>query len=96
MEDEIMQKAIEIAKVAVQAGEQHERNFKRIFIALIVSILVNVFLCCAFLWYESQFIYVTEPATTETVTEETVTISQENSDGSNIYQEAEVINNKGE
>lgn len=52
-ENEILEKAIAIAKVAVQAGEQHDRNFKRLWMALICSILVNLALVGIFLWYES-------------------------------------------
>ena len=98
MEEEILQKAIEIAKVAVQAGEQHERNFKRLWVALIISILVNIILAGAFLWYKSQWTYVTEEIPTETVytTTETTSISQDNKNGENIYQEAETINNHSE
>lgn len=78
-EAEILDKAVAIAKVAVKAGEQHERNFKRIWAALIISILVNILLAFGFIWYESQWEY-------ESVTEET-TVTQDAGEGTNIYQD---------
>lgn len=44
---------------------QKEAN-KRLFIALVISLLVNAFIVAGFLWYESQWEYTTTESITTT------------------------------
>lgn len=53
--------------------EHKKRDTKLLFIALIVSLLMNVITVAAFLWYESTWDYSEESTTTTTTeTEQTV------------------------
>lgn len=70
-------------KITVKLLEEKAKEAKRLWIALIVSILVNAFLVTAFLYYESQF-----TTTVETVTT-TVTQDTGEGQGNNIYQSGE-------
>lgn len=70
-------------KITMKLLEEKAKEAKRLWIALIVSILVNAFLVTAFLYYESQF-----TTTVETVTT-TVTQDTGEGQGNNIYQSGE-------
>lgn len=70
-------------KITMKLLEEKAKEAKRLWIALIVSILVNAFLVTALLYYESQF-----TTTVETVTT-TVTQDTGEGQGNNIYQSGE-------
>ena len=70
-------------KITMKLLEEKAKEAKRLWVALIVSILVNAFLVTAFLYYESQF-----TTTVETVTT-TVTQDTGEGQGNNIYQSGE-------
>lgn len=71
--------------VAVELLSQQRQHNKHLFIALIVSIVINIAIVIAFLAYESQWEYAVESSTTET----TVTQEQCEDDGSNVFQTGE-------
>lgn len=62
----------EIVKDLLQSTKQH---LNRVYVVLIISILVNLIIVGAFLWYESQFTYEKETTVTRTVDGENSTIS---------------------
>ena len=70
-------------KITMKLLEEKAKEAKRLWIALIVSILVNAFLVTAFFYYESQF--------TTTVDTVTTTVTQDTGEGqgNNIYQSGE-------
>lgn len=70
-------------KITMKLLEEKAKEAKRLWIALIVSILVNAFLVTAFLYYESQFTTTVESVTT------TVTQDTGEGQGNNIYQSGE-------
>lgn len=91
-EEEALDQSMAVNRIAMQLLKDRAQDCKRLWIALIVSILVNLCSIGSFLWYESQWEY-------ETVTETTTytDVDQEaNEPGSNnIYQSGEnaVYNN---
>lgn len=54
----------EIVKDLLQSTKQH---LNRVYIVLIISIITNLIIVGAFLWYESQFTYEKETTVTQTV-----------------------------
>lgn len=52
--------------ITLQLLKDRAQDCKRLWIALIISILVNLVLVGAFLWYESQWEYTTTETTTTT------------------------------
>ena len=70
-------------RIALKLLEDRKKEAHRLWVALIVSILINAFLVTAFLYYESQF--------TTTVTTETTTVTQDTGEGegNNVYQAGE-------
>lgn len=75
-EGEALDQSIALNRIVMTMLQHQKESNKRLFIALILSILVNVFVVAGFLYYESQWEY------TDTVT---TTIQQEvDGEGSNI------------
>lgn len=70
--------------VAVELLSQQRQHNKHLFIALIVSIVINIAIVIAFLIYEAQWEY-----TDSAVTETTVTQEQCENGGSNVFQTGE-------
>ena len=87
MENEALEQANALNKITLEMLKQQRENNKRIFVALIISILVNLCIVGGFLWYESQWEYTT---TTESTITQNDTVTQE-VDGEN----AEINNVKG-
>lgn len=77
-----LDQSLALNKVTMSLLHDRALECKRLWIALIISILVNVFTISAFLWYESQWEYTTT---------ETTTITQDTGEGggNNIYQSGE-------
>lgn len=76
-EGEALNQSLALNKVIINLLKQQRETNKRIFIALIVSILVNLAIVGGFLWYESQWEY-TE---TKEITQE---VSGNDSDINNV------------
>lgn len=76
-EGEALNQSLALNKVIINLLKQQRETNKRMFIALIVSILVNLAIVGGFLWYESQWEY-TE---TKEITQE---VSGNDSDISNV------------
>lgn len=56
-EGEALNQSLALNKVIINLLKQQRETNKRMFIALIVSILVNLAIVGGFLWYESQWEY---------------------------------------
>lgn len=76
-EGEALNQSLALNKVIINLLKQQRETNKRMFIALIVSILVNLAIVGGFLWYESQWEY-TE---TKEITQE---VSDNDSDINNV------------
>lgn len=76
-EGEALNQSLALNKVIINLLKQQRETNKRMFIALIVSILVNLAIVGGFLWYESQWEY-TE---TKEITQE---VSSNDSDINNV------------
>lgn len=76
-EGEALNQSLALNRVIINLLKQQRETNKRMFIALIVSILVNLAIVGGFLWYESQWEY-TE---TKEITQE---VSGNDSDTNNV------------
>lgn len=88
-EEEALDQSMAVNRIAMQLLKDRAQDCKRLWIALIVSIFVNLCSIGGFLWYESQWEY-------ETTTKTTNIVQDANELGSNnIYQSGEnaVYNN---
>lgn len=77
-EEDALDQSVALNKIVIRLLKTKAQENKRLWIALILSILVNLFIVGGFLWYESQWEYTT--TTTTEVTQE----SEE--DGLNLLQ----------
>ena len=76
-EENALDQSVALNKIITQLLKTKAQENKRLWIALVISILVNLFIVGGFLWYESQWEYTT--TTTEVV--------QDSEDsGSNVLQ----------
>lgn len=82
-EKDALDQSIALNRIVMSLLHGQKEANKRLFIALVVSLLVNAFTVAGFLWYESQWEY--------TTTTETVTIEQDTGEGTgnNVYQAGE-------
>lgn len=80
-QDTLSQVAV-VARIVNDVSAQHEKYFKRMWMVLIASIVANLLIVGAFLWYESQM---------ETTTTTTTTVEQDTGTGrgNNVYQSGE-------
>lgn len=77
-EEDALDQSVALNKIVMQLLKTKAQENKRLWVALVISILVNLFIVGAFLWYESQWEY-----TTTTTTE----VTQESEDnGNNMLQ----------
>lgn len=77
-EENALDQSVALNKIVMQLLKTKAQENKRLWIALVISILVNLLIVGGFLWYESQWEY-----TTTTTTE----VMQESEDtGSNLLQ----------
>ena len=74
-----------INSVVVDLLSKQRQHNKHLFIALIISIVINIAIVISFLVYESQWEYAVESSTTET----TVTQEQCENCGNNVFQTGE-------
>lgn len=82
-EKDALDQSIALNRIVMSLLNGQKEANKRLFIALVISLLVNAFTVAGFLWYESQWEYAT--------TTETVTIEQDTGEGTgnNVYQAGE-------
>lgn len=90
-EGEALNQSLALNKVIINLLKQQRETNKRMFIALIVSILVNLAIVGGFLWYESQWEY-TE--TKEITQEVSCNDSDINNVSGNQYKDS-AIHNEG-
>lgn len=77
-EEDALDQSVALNKIVMQLLKTKAQENKRLWIALVISILINLCIVGGFLWYESQWEY-----TTTTTTE----VTQESEDtGSNLLQ----------
>lgn len=78
-EENALDQSVALNKIVTQLLKTKAQENKRLWIALVISILVNLLIVGGFLWYESQWEYTTTTTTTE--------VSQDSEDsGSNVLQ----------
>ncbi len=79
-QEEALSQSTALNKIILKLLKDRAAECKRLWVALIISILVNLVIVGGFLWYESLWDYA--------VTTETVEVDQDTGDGSgsNIYQ----------
>lgn len=90
-EGEALNQSLALNKVIINLLKQQRETNKRMFIALIVSILVNLAIVGGFLWYESQWEYT---GTKETTQEVSGNDSDINNVSGNQYKDS-AIHNEG-
>lgn len=66
-----LNQSIALNKITMKLLHDRAADCKRLWIALVISILVNLFIVGSFLWYESQWDYTTNTTETTTVTQDT-------------------------
>lgn len=94
-EDDALDQSIALNRIVMTMLQHQKETNKRIFIALIISLLMNLAIVGGFLWYESQWEYVDSGSTTTTTT--TITQDTGEGTGNNVYQEGEnATYNQGE
>lgn len=77
-EEDALDQSIALNKIVMQMLQQQKETNKRIFIALIISIIMNAVIFLGFLYYESQWVY------TDTITETTTVEQQAEGDSAEI------------
>lgn len=81
-EEDALDQSIALNRITLTLLQDGTKNYKRVWIALMLSILVNLLLVWSFLWYEGQW----ELSSTETTT---ITQDSGEGEGNNIYQSGE-------
>ena len=93
-EEDVVTQSLAMIDIVKDLLDATKKQLKAIYILLAISLLCNLAIVGAFLWYESQFEY---EVTTETVT--TQTVDGENSSINNIegnqYNDSSVHNEGG-
>lgn len=64
-EENALDQSVALNKIVMQLLKTRAQECKRLWIALIVSILINLLIVGGFLWYESQWEYTTTTTSTE-------------------------------
>lgn len=81
-----LDQSLALNKITMQVLQDRAKDNKRLWIALIISIIMNLFIMGGFLYYESQWTQVPSTTTTETTT---VTQDTNEGAGNNVYQAGE-------
>lgn len=76
-EENALDQSVALNRIVMQLLKTKAQETKRLWVALVISILMNLFIVGGFLWYESQWEYTT---TTTEITQET------EDNGSNLLQ----------
>lgn len=90
-EEDALDQSIALNKIVLNLLQQQKDSNKRMFIALIISIMANLFLAAGFLYYESQWEY----QTTTTITQEVDGESSINNVQGDQYNDNAVHNSGG-
>lgn len=86
-EDNIVNQSLALVDIVKDLLATTKKHLNRVYVVLIISILSNLVIIGAFLWYESQWTYeTTETTTTQTVDGENSQIN--NVDGDQYNDEA--------
>lgn len=84
--EDVLNESLALNHVVIALLVDRRKENLRLWIALVISILINLLIVVGFLYYNSLFEY----DTTTTTTTETTTVTQDqDSGGSNIYQAGE-------
>lgn len=84
--EDVLNESLALNHVVIDLLADRRKENLRLWIALVISILVNLLIVVGFLYYNSLFEY----GTTTTTTTETTTVTQDqDSGGNNIYQAGE-------
>lgn len=78
---EALDQSIALNRIVMTMLQHQKESNKRMFIALLVSLVINVVIFCGFLYYESQWEYTTTEQVTTTTTQE---VQGENSEINNV------------
>ena len=62
-EEDALDQSVALNKIVMQLLKTRAQECKRLWIALIISILINLLIVGGFLWYESQWEYTTTTTT---------------------------------
>lgn len=73
--DDALEQSIALTEIVKDLLNSTKKHLNRVYVILIISILSNLIIVGAFLWYESQFTYEKETTVTQTVDGENSTIS---------------------
>lgn len=73
--DDALEQSIALTEIVKDLLNSTKKHLNRVYVILIISILSNLIIVGAFLWYESQFTYEKETTVTQTVDGENFTIS---------------------
>ena len=73
--DDALEQSIALTEIVKDLLNSTKKHLNRVYVILIISILSNLIIVGAFLWYESQFTYEKETTVTRTVDGENSTIS---------------------
>lgn len=93
--DNALDQSLALNKIVMEMLKGQKESNKRLFIALIVSILLNACIVAGFLYYESQFTY-TDQVTTTTITQEADGDSNINNVQGDQYNDQAVHSDGGE
>ena len=72
--DDALEQSIALTEIVKDLLNSTKKHLNRVYVILIISILANLIIVGAFLWYESQFTYEKETTVTQTVDGENSTI----------------------
>ena len=65
--DDTLEQSIALTEIVKDLLQSTKQHLNRVYVVLIISILANLIIVGAFLWYESQFTYTKETTVTQTV-----------------------------
>lgn len=83
-EADALDQSIALNRIVMAMLQHQKKVFKYVFIALIISLLANLFIVGGFLYYNSLYDYTTTTTTTETVTTTTDIQQEVSGENSNI------------
>lgn len=96
--DDVSAQSIALVKIVMNLLDTTKKQIKGLIVALIVSIITNIVIVCAFLYYESQFEYI---ETLDNTDKGTVTMTTEGENASinavngNQYNDSSTHNQTG-
>lgn len=93
-EDDALDQSIALNRIVMTLLQHQKDSNKRLFIALVISLLVNACTIAGFLWYESQWEYVTTETITTTQEVEGDSAEINNVEG-NLYKDNSTHNEGG-